>query len=254
MSRSSPPGDEPVVILGHAGDVQLDPAIASAVARATRLVATNARLQAEVRAQVRDLRASRLRLLAARDAERTDLERRLEAGLGPRFTALRDSLRDPRLEHVSGLGEVLLELEQAQSDVAGLCQGVIPLLGEHGLDGALRRLAARMAVPVSLEIVAEDVPSAATSTALLFVASEALTNITRHASCDNVLVRLTSDGEHVSIAIDDDGAGGATVARGSGLQGLRDRVEALGGRFTVASPPGAGTHLVAQLPLDGPAW
>ena len=124
---------------------------------------------------------------------------------------------------------------------------------EHGLGPALDSLASRSATPVSVSVEVEERLPRPIELAAYFVASEALANVGKHAnaSCASVRVRRTGDG--MAIEISDDGCGGASVAAGSGLRGLADRVEAVGGSLRVSSPPGAGTVLVAELPCEVPA-
>jgi signal transduction histidine kinase len=123
------------------------------------------------------------------------------------------------------------------------------VLTEHGLRAALRALATRSAVPVTLEGDLEARLPSAQETALYFVAAEALTNVAKYAGASAATVTLRGDDHWAEITVADDGVGGARAEGGTGLRGLADRVEALGGRLSVASTPGEGTTVGARVPL-----
>jgi signal transduction histidine kinase len=127
-----------------------------------------------------------------------------------------------------------------------------PMLSAAGLEAGLRSLVRRAALPVDLDVrLAERLPEPL-EVAAYYVVSEALTNAAKHSGASGAEVHLHADGGVVRVEICDDGAGGADPARGSGIVGLRDRVEALGGTMRLASPPGEGTSLVVKLPMRRP--
>jgi signal transduction histidine kinase len=246
-----------VAVLVHDPAVLDDPGLVEAVAAAARLAASNARLQAEVRAQVSELQESRRRLVRAGDEERRRLEQRLREGAERRLVALGHVLerasgntsrsRTAEIERASG------QLARALVDLHDLARGLHPrALTEQGLAAALASLARRSPVPVELAVPAERLP-AEVEAAAYFICSEALANIAKYASASRVVVRVTADDRAALVEIVDDGVGGADPAQGSGLRGLADRVEALGGALRLESPPGGGTRLSAELPLHGEA-
>jgi signal transduction histidine kinase len=135
-------------------------------------------------------------------------------------------------------------------DLAAFAQGIHPrALTAEGLSAALPPLADRAGVPVTLTVPPERMPPPIEAT-IYFVCSEALTNVAKYARASRVAVDVNRSSDEVSATIEDDGVGGADPNRGSGLRGLVDRVEALGGRLRIESPAAAGTRLVATLPLD----
>jgi signal transduction histidine kinase len=247
-----------VAALVHDPAVLDDPGLAEAVAAAARLAASNARLQAEVRAQVSELQKSRRRLVRAGDKERRRLEQRLHEGAERRLVALGHVLeRASGNTSRSGAAEIERakgQLARALADLHDLAGGLhTRALTEHGLAAALASLARRSPVPVELAVPAERLP-AEVEAAAYFICSEALANVAKYASASCVVVRVTADDHAALVEIVDDGVGGADPAQGSGLRGLADRVEALDGTLRLESPPGGGTRLAAELPLrdEGP--
>ena len=170
-----------------------------------------------------------------------------------RLDALAQSLARARLAAGLTSGESLdqarSQLGRALDDLHELALGLHPHeLVEEGLEGALRALAARSPAPVELDIAPGRVDAEAEAAAY-FVCSEALTNVAKYASASRVAIRIARTDGGLEVEIDDDGVGGADPARGSGLSGLKDRVEALGGTLRVESSPGSGTRLEAAIPL-----
>jgi signal transduction histidine kinase len=219
----------------------------------TELVATavgNAQSRAE-------LAASRARIVAAADEARRRIERDLHDGTQQRLVSLGLELRLaqgmvpaelPALE--TGIGKVADELTGVVEDLREIAQGIHPaILSEGGLGPALRTLARRAAIAVELEVAAMGRLPEPVEVAAYYVVSEALTNATRHAHASVVYVAAGEQDGCLHLSIRDDGVGGADPARGSGLIGLRDRVEALGGSLEVSAPPGEGTLILVQLPL-----
>jgi signal transduction histidine kinase len=248
----------PVAALVHDPAVLGDPGLREAVSSAALLAAANARLQAEVRAQVAELRESRRRILEAGDEERIRLELRLREGAEERLEALAEQLRGTQLSVPSEAGAERIDRIEAQlartlEELRRLAHGLHPrVLAEEGLAGALGSLAEQ--APVQVEVVAPvaRLPAEVEAVAY-FLCSEALANIAKHASASRVSVSVRPGDGRVRVVIEDDGLGGADPGRGTGLRGLADRVEALGGTLHVESPAGGGTRLAAEIPLGGEA-
>ena len=205
-----------------------------------------------------ELAASRARVVAAADETRRQLERDLHDGAQQRLVsmALRLKLAATAIPPNFGeahqeLASVGSEMDEVLSELRELSRGIHPaILTEGGLGPALRSLARRSPVPVELHVGADDrLPERAEVTAY-YVVSEALTNVVKHADASEVRVDVDVEDGVVRLAIGDDGIGGADPARGSGLIGLKDRVEATGGTLRVQSSPGRGTSLVVELPIN----
>ena len=210
---------------------------------------------AEARAEVN---ASRVRILEAGVNERRRLERNLHDGAQQRLVALAVQLRmlekklaDPDLAHKLLRGAAH-ELEQALAELRELARGLHPaVLSDRGLAPALETLAARSPLPLLVEGVPLQRLSEPLEAAVYFVVAESLTNAVKHADASELRVVMRAEASELRVEIADDGRGGADLSTGSGsgLRGLADRVEALGGRLAVESPPGAGTTVRAVLPL-----
>jgi signal transduction histidine kinase len=249
---------QPVAVLVHDPAVLEDPGLLEAVTAAARLAAANARLRAEVRARVEELAASRRRILEARDEERRRLERRLREGAEARLRELAVTLRRGQ-GSVSGeqtrdqIAHAEEQLGRTLEELRRLAQGLHPrVLAEHGLADALAALAKDFPVPVDLNVASPQLPQRVAAAAY-FVCAEALANTAKHAAAARVTVAVTSSDGRLRVEIADDGVGGADPAYGSGLRGLADRVETLGGTLRVQSTPGRGTRLAAEIPLGGQA-
>ncbi|MGW0712130.1 PAS domain S-box protein [Streptomyces sp. NPDC002643] len=229
----------------------------SRLADFTELIAT-AIANADSRAQ---LTASRARVVAAGDASRRRIERDLHDGVQQRLVSLQLELRmteslvedpgSPLAQHLAHLGK---GLDDTFQDLLQVARGIHPaVLSKGGLGPALRALARRSAVPVELDLrlstprFPEQVEVAA-----YYVTSECLTNAVKHARASVVTVEAWDDDGVLELVIRDDGDGGAEPDNGSGLIGLIDRVEAIGGRLTVASPQGGGTTMTVRLPVTPP--
>ena len=247
-----------IAVLIHDPAVLGDPGLLGSVTAAAALVASNARLQADVRAQIAEVEASRRRLLDAGDEERRRLQERLQAGAERRLVTVGASLARARaLAERSG---VLLpdhaeraerQVTRTLDDLHQLARGLHPpALQTSGIADALRDLVEQSPVPISLTVSARDLPRETAATAY-FVCSEALANIAKYARASHGVVSVAPADGRLIIEVSDDGVGGADLQKGSGLQGLADRLDALGGTFTVDSPPGAGTRLTAEIPLGG---
>jgi signal transduction histidine kinase len=224
------------------------------LAEFTELVAT-AISNAESRAQ---LTASRVRIVTAADETRRRIERDLHDGiqqrlvtLGLALETLRDAARPERPDLLEPLTQVQTGLRNVLEELREVSRGVHPaILSEGGLGPALKSLARRSPVPVELELGTVKRLPRPLEAAAYYVASEALTNAAKHAHASVAAVALEWRDGIVRLSVRDDGVGGADPARGSGLVGLSDRVEALGGTFVLSSPPGAGTSMIVQLPTE----
>ncbi|MEV0170472.1 ATP-binding protein [Streptomyces sp. NPDC050803] len=243
----------PFAVLVHDPAVLDDPALVAAVEAATRLTASHAALHAEVRGRIAEVRASRRRLVLAADEERRDLERRLHEGPQRRLAALRAALRsldtDPDAPQAAALARTCDHLEHTIEALRTLALGLHPRELEGGLSSALETLAARQPLPVRLDVPAERFADESEA-AVYYLVAEALTNVAKHARASRAEVAVRRADESVVVTVRDDGAGGADPERGSGLKGLADRVEALGGTLALVSGPGAGTTLSARIPLS----
>jgi signal transduction histidine kinase len=229
-----------------------DESLARSVAAAVRLAVTNVRLQADVQGRVLEVAASRRRLVEASDVERRRLSEQLRVGAESRLARVAVELEQLAADGAApALGELAAELEATRSDLAHFAQGVHPrALTEGGLPAALQALAAQAAVPVELDVTAGRMPPAHEA-ALYFVCSEALANVAKYANASVARIAVSADNAHLRAKVTDDGSGGADPAAGSGLRGLADRVEALGGRLLVDSRRGIGTTVAAVLPRTG---
>jgi signal transduction histidine kinase len=202
------------------------------------------------------LRESRARIVAAADEARRRIERDLHDGAQQRLVALALSLqlvaRSAEPATAAALRGCIEDLHTALAELRELARGLHPaILTDRGVSVALQELAARSPVPVVLDADLDGRLPAAHEAALYFVAAEALTNVAKYAKASAVEVRLHCDDRCAEIAVADDGVGGARAEGGSGLRGLADRVEALGGRLTLASTRGQGTTVRARVPLAG---
>ena len=218
----------------------------------TELVGTaiaNAEAQAE-------LAASRARIVAAADEARRRIERDLHDGAQQRLVTLALELRDLRAAGPLSTGElarrldgVAAGLEAALGELRETARGIHPaVLAKGGLRPALSALARRCPIPVRLDVQVPSRPPGPLEIAAYYVVSEALTNTAKHARASAAEVQVIAGDGMLRVYVSDDGRGGADLGRGSGLVGLKDRIEALGGRIVLRSPPGAGTTLQAHLP------
>lgn len=244
---------EVLALLIHDPAIELeDPGLVEAVGAVARMGLENERLAAQVRAQLEEVRASRERIVEAADAERRRVERDLHDGAQQRLVALAmrlDLARQTTGASAALLDEATTELRAAVAEVRDLARGLHPtILTEAGLGPAIEALAERTSVPVSVEAPARRFP-ANLEAAAYFVVAEALTNVARYAGASTVHVEIRAVGETLTVAVRDDGQGGADPDRGSGLSGLADRVASLGGQLAIDSPPDGGTTVRADLPL-----
>jgi signal transduction histidine kinase len=253
----------PIVVEGHlwgvmaAGSTKPDPLPPETelrLAEFTALVAT-AIANAESRAE---LMASRARIVAAADETRRRIERDLHDGVQQRLVSLGLELRAARATMPAQLGEfegalarVAEGLGSVFNELREISHGIHPaILSEGGLGPALKALCRRSAVAVELDLHAQRRLPEPVEVAAYYVVSEGLTNVAKHAHASVVNVDLDADDAIMRLAIRDDGIGGADPGRGSGLLGLSDRIDALGGTLEVTSPAGKGTTLLIEVPLD----
>jgi signal transduction histidine kinase len=246
-------GGTPVAALVHDPAALRDDTLVRSVGAAVRLALANVRLQTDVAARVRDVAASRRRLVEASDEQRRRLREHLRGGAEQaladvsRELAALDAGREG--EKAAALAVLVDELDAGRTDLARFAQGVHPkALTEHGLPLALGELAGQAAVPVAVDVPSRRFP-APQEAAVFFVCSEALANVAKYAEASGVSIDVAEAGARLVVRVADDGRGGADPARGSGLRGLADRVEALGGTLSVRSTLGAGTRLEAELPI-----
>ncbi len=247
---------QPIAVLLHDPVLEHNAELVRSVCAAASLALENERLQAELRARLAELQASRARLVEATDAERRRIERDLHDGTQQRLVsiAMALGLLESKLPERAGGAQPLVRetresLALALQELRELTQGINPpLLTERGLTAALEELCRRAALPTRLHVMVDRRLPDQIESAAYFLASEALTNAAKHSHGREVRVAARCEGSLLVLEIADDGIGGANPAGGSGLRGLADRVEALGGRLTVSSPPGRGTTLRAEIP------
>jgi len=247
--------DEPMAALVHDPSAVADPALLESVAAVARIAVSNARLQVAVRERLEELVASRRRIVEAADAQRQRLERHLRSGAQEQLDEVRRTLAackngDEEPAFASLLDETIAEVDRAREELSEFARGVRPrALSEGGIGAGIADLARRTPMPVSV-----SAPDARFSPALeavaYFVCAEALANAAKHAAASCAAIDVARQEPYLEITITDDGRGGADLAAGSGVRGLRDRVEALSGVLTVDSPRGGGTRLHALLPLE----
>jgi signal transduction histidine kinase len=236
MSDEAPPPDSETRLSGFAELVST--AIANAEARA-------------------EVAASRARIIAAADQARQRIERDLHDGAQQRLVSLALWLRKAQAAVPSGLDELRSQLDYAVAnandaleEVQEIARGIHPaVLARGGLRPALRALARRSPVPVQLDLLAEQRLPEHVEVSVYYIVAEALTNAAKHARASAVSIRADVAGNLLRVTVTDNGTGGAVVGGGTGLVGLKDRVEALGGRLGLTSPDGGGTSLTAELPI-----
>ena len=203
------------------------------------------------------LAASRARIVATADQTRRRIERDLHDGAQQRLVTLVLHLREAQAAAPPAHGELSAQLASAVAEANGALEdlretarGIHPaILAKGGLRAALKTLAGRSPIPVDLRVAAEERLPEPVEVSAYYVAAEALTNVARHARASSVSVEVEYADEVLRVAVRDDGCGGADFSRGTGLVGLKDRVEAIGGRIFLDSPRGAGTSLRVELPI-----
>jgi signal transduction histidine kinase len=226
--------------------------------RAEEYAAELAQRQLEIQRMAAELAASRRRILAVGDETRRRIERNLHDGVQQRIVTLslmlrgvRDSVPDDLAAVRDHIDEVTAGLAGTLEELRDLSRGLHPaILTEAGLGPALRSLARRSALPVRVDLRHEGRLADSQEVAAYYVASEAFANAAKHAHASAVDILIDAVDGELLVRVSDDGVGGADANRGSGLAGLRDRVEAVGGVMSLESPLGQGTVLTARLPLE----
>ena len=226
--------------------------------QAERNAAELAERQRQVERLAADLTASRRRIVAAGDQMRRRIERNLHDGVQQRLVTLSLKLVGVRDRVPGSLPAIRDDLDQLADvltetldELRDLARGVHPaILAEAGLGSALQGLAQRSALPVRLHLHADGRLPAESEATAYYVVSEAFANAVKYASASAVDIRVETAEDILTVQVSDDGVGGADASRGSGLTGLRDRVEAVGGTLAVHSPVGSGTVLTARLPRE----
>jgi signal transduction histidine kinase len=256
--RSSTPiirDEMPVAMMLHDSALDDEPQLLASVAAAIGVTIQNAQLQVELRARLEELRGSRMRILEAERRERRRLERDLHDGAQQRLIAL--SLELGALgDRLAGEEDLAARIASAQQEVAAslaelrdLARGIHPaMVTDHGLAVAIESLATRASVPVEVIGATADRLPEPVELAAFYIVCEALANVAKHSQASSAVIRLDRRAESLLVEVTDDGIGGATEDNGSGLRGLADRVEAMGGRIQVWSPPDRGTRLRAEIP------
>jgi signal transduction histidine kinase len=242
-------------IVGWSRPEALPPDTEARVGEFADLVAT-AIANTEAHAQ---LSASRARIVAAADDARRRIERDLHDGAQQRLVSLGLALRSAEAsvppEHQAlraQISDVVSGLAGVSKDLQEISRGIHPaILSKGGLGPALKALGRRSAVPVQLDLAVDPGLPESAEVAAYYVVAEALTNTAKHAQASEVNVRVEAEDANLHLCIRDDGIGGADSRKGSGLIGLIDRVEALGGQMDISSPPGSGTSLLVKIPIEG---
>jgi signal transduction histidine kinase len=253
LTALDPAGD---AVLIHHEELRHEPDLVKVTVTAAGLALEHSRLQAEVEAQLEQVRASRARIVQAGDAARRKLERDLHDGAQQRLVTLslalglaRSRAADADPELVALIESAGKEAQEALVELRELARGIHPaVLTETGLAGGIQALVERSPLATTITAVpAGRFPAAIEATAY-FVVSEALANVAKHALARSARVTIQELPGRLLVQVSDDGAGGARPEGGSGLRGLADRVASVGGTLLIDSPPGCGTRLEADLP------
>jgi signal transduction histidine kinase len=248
-------GGANVAVLVHDPSLDDEPELLAAVSAGAAIALEQGRLHAELRARLGELRGSRARVIEAGQKERQRLERNLHDGAQQRLIALSLDLGllEERLGHdldaADRLREARQEIALSLAELRDVAQGLHPaVVSGHGLAVALESLAAHASVPVRLIVELDGRLREQLEVAAYYVVAESLTNVGKHAHATSVTVDVGRVNGQVVVEVVDDGVGGADTEGGSGLRGLADRVESLGGRLRVWTPTGGGTRVRAEIP------
>jgi signal transduction histidine kinase len=245
----------PIAALIHDPSLADEPQLLDAVTAAAGIALEKERLQAELRARLEELRGSRERVIEAGQRERQRLERNLHDGAQQRLIALSLELRLLE-DRLAGDPDSARRLDQARREIAlsleelrDVARGIHPaVVSGHGLAVALESLTLRAPVPVRLRVDIDDRLPERLEVAAYYVVCESLANIGKHAHATAASIEVTREDGLLVVEVLDDGVGGADTERGTGLRGLADRVEALGGRLRIWTPAGGGTRIRAEMP------
>ncbi|HET6771676.1 MAG TPA: histidine kinase [Acidimicrobiales bacterium] len=239
----------------HDPSLDEEPQLLQAVGAAAGIALENGRLQVELKAKLQELEGSRARVIEAGQRERKRLERNLHDGAQQRLIALSLELQryadklavDPKAQSQieAARREIAVSLDELRAVARGLHPAVVT---GHGLGVALVSLAAGSSVPAKLNVAIEERLDESIEVAAYYVVSESLANIGKHARATTVTIEVTRECDELVVEVVDDGVGGADSERGTGLRGLADRVEGLGGQLRVWTPSGGGTRVRAQMP------
>jgi signal transduction histidine kinase len=245
----------PVAAMLHDSALEDEPALLDAVSAAAAIALENARLNVELRARLDELRGSRARVIDAGQKERQRLERDLHDGAQQRLVALslELGLLEEELESYPGAAakldsarrQIAISLEELRELASGIYPAVVTV---HGLAVALEELAAHASIPVRLNVQIDGRLPEQLEVAAYYLVSESLANIGKHAQASSATIDVAKTNGDLVVEVLDDGIGGADTEFGSGLRGLADRVEALGGRLLVWSPRGGGTRVRGEIP------
>jgi signal transduction histidine kinase len=244
-----------VAALLHDGALDDEPDLLEGVTAAAGIALENARLHAELQARLEELRGSRARVIDEGQKERQRLERNLHDGAQQRLIAL--SLDLSRLEQrLAADPEAQTRLDLARREIAlslqelrDVARGIHPaVLSGHGLEVALESIAAQAPLPVRLQVDLDGRLQEPLEVAAYYVVSESLVNVGKHARATSASIEVAQTRGQIVVEVIDDGVGGADTETGSGLRGLADRVEALGGRLLIWTPTGGGTRVRAEIP------
>ena len=243
-----------VAAIIHDAELDARPELVEAAAAGAVMALDNERLKADLRAKLQELHASRRRIVEAAAEARRQLERDLHDGAQQRLVSLSldlELLRRKVADHAAAemVDGAIQTLREALTELRELARGIHPaLLSDHGLPPALNALAQHSPVPVELDLELEGRLPIEVETAAYFVAAEALTNVAKHGRASFARVTATNTDGVLTLAVSDDGVGGAQLNGGGGLRGLADRVAAIDGQLTIDSPPGGGTCVAATIP------
>lgn len=245
-----------LAVITHDPQTLSDPQVRAVVEKAMELAAHNARLHSDLDTQLRELDSSRRRLVDAGLREREELGNQVQHDVLLRLDRLKEDMDGAAIEPLpdearARLDRAAAEVDVARTEIQDLARGLYPAtLASAGLAAALDDLARRSPVEVALDVPGRPTGGPEVDATIYFVCAEALANAARHAGASLVRVVVTASGDALTITVTDDGTGGADPDGGSGLRGLRDRVEAIGGAFTIESSPGTGTRLAATIPVS----
>jgi signal transduction histidine kinase len=251
-------GGRRLAAIVHDAELDATPELVQAAAAAAALALDNERLKADLRARLEELRASRLRVVEAGYAARRRIERDLHDGAQQQLVALSIDLRliKSRIGDDDAGTRTLVEgasekLASAIAELRELARGIHPaVLTERGLGPAVEAIASRSPVPADCEVDVRDRLPDPLEAAAYFVVAEALTNVAKYSGANSAQVVVRQLADELEVRVVDDGVGGASADRGSGLSGLADRVSAVDGTLSVVSPPGEGTQVMARIPYQ----
>ncbi|OLF12612.1 sensor histidine kinase [Actinophytocola xanthii] len=250
-------GRPPIAVVLHDASLTSEPTLLNAASAAARLALDNARLHALVQEQLADVRASRRRIIEAGADQRRRLERDLHDGAQQRMLAVGIALQllQRQLGDEAAAAELLTEarteLDAALAELRELARGIHPaVLTEQGLSAAVRTLARRVPIPVTVEDSLSTRPAPAVESAVYFIVSEALNNVVKHARATSARITLCRNENRLHVEVVDDGVGGADAGLGSGLRGMADRAAAFDGTVSVTAVRPSGTRVAVELPCD----